>query len=130
MNSLPEGRAKAELTSHIERRVRLLVAEQENYTANERLNRRWAAAFVVSGFSFMFMVTADLIGGTAWVNVPITLLALVGIVAGMSMAMNAHEARNERRWAKRQRAEDAAVDGQQTEATAEVEGPEESLVAG
>lgn len=106
LNRLPEGPAKVDLEAHIQRRVRLLVAEQEGHTATERLTIRWAVAFVMGGLTLIMLLMAGVIpNDNAWVRWPILFIALGCLVYGMQAGMNAHEARTQRRWLKRQQAE-------------------------
>lgn len=106
LNSLPEGSAKDALGEHVDRRVLLLVAEQEDWNTKERLNVRWSVGFIAAGLLFVVLFSTDpLTQANQWLRGFVLLIAIGSIATGTYWAMDTHAQRGQRRWAKRFRAE-------------------------
>lgn len=75
LKDFPESATRTELQQHVERQVRLLIAEEEPPTEKERQNRRWGWVLVLLGVLLLPVGVMESSNGPIWLQAVWALLA-------------------------------------------------------
>jgi hypothetical protein len=104
---LPPGETKDDLQRLIESDVRYLVAHDDRPTTKERLDVRWAFAWVTMAVLLVALTFVDPIADG--VRVPLRIVAFLAFLIGLSVIMRIRGSRSDRRWARLADAERAGI---------------------
>jgi hypothetical protein len=91
----------------IESDVRYLVAHDDRPTTKERLDVRWAFAWVTMAVLLVALTFVDPIADG--VRVPLRIVAFLAFLIGLSVIMRIRGSRSDRRWARLADAERAGI---------------------